>query len=333
MMGTVASFVTPCQRGAQKRIVAARKENKMTELGQLGVRQSAPPFAQPTPGQSFYREIGAPLVCRRDFKSKHVSVEWLRRRGDGPVPWRYRQDRHAVFYFEHGVRFCSGAVDGEAVRRPLSGPAKLAFVAAGTVAEATFDVPAQCSYLVASFDAAPLLQDDEEFSRLGVPPSQVGFADARLSLATAHLGQELTHTDAVSRLMIESWAAQAWGLLHRRQATPPSDGRRLGATALRRVIGRMNERIAVDVSVAELAGLVGLSSRQFCRRFRASTGSTPAKTFDTMRLDLASTLLATTRRSVTEIALDCGFSQPQHLATAFKRQFGTTPSAFRAAVL
>lgn len=304
----------------------------MTELGQLGVRQPAPPFAQPTQGQLFYREIGAPLVCRRDFASKHVSIEWMRRCGNGPVPWRYRQSRHAVFYFEHGVRFCSGAIDGDAIRRPLSGPTRLAFVAAGTVAEAMFDVPTQCSYLVASFDAAPLLQD-EEFSRLGVPPSELGFADTRLTLAVAHLRQELAYTDAVSRLMIESWAAQAWGLLHRRQATRPSDGRRLGTTALRRVIGRMNERIADDVSVAELAGLVGLSSRQFCRRFRASTGSTPARTFDTMRLDLASTLLATTSKPITEIALDCGFSQPQHLATAFKRRFGTTPSAFRAMVV
>jgi len=332
-MGTVASFVAPCQHEARKRIVAARKGNKMIELGQLGVHQSATPFAQPTPGQGFYREIGAPLVCRADFESKHVSVEWMRRRGNGPVPWRYRQNRHAVFYFEHGVRFCSGAVDGEAIRRSLSGPAKLAFVAAGTAAEAMFDVPAQCSYLVASFNAAPLLRDDEEFSRLGVPPSQIGFADTRLTLAVAHLGRELAYTDAVSRLMIESWAVQAWGLLHRRQAAPPGDGRCLGAAALRRVNNRMNERIAGDVSVAELAGLAGLSSRQFCRRFRASTGSTPARTQNTRRLDLASTLLATTRRSVTEIALDCGFSQPQHLATAFKRRFGTTPSAFRATVL
>lgn len=305
----------------------------MTELGQLGVRQPAAPFAQPTPSQSFYREIGAPLVCRTDFASKHVSVEWMRRRGNGPVPWRYRQNRHAVFYFEHGVRFCNGEIDGNAIQRPLSGPTKLAFVAAGTVAEAVFDVPAQCSYLVASFDAAPLLQDNEEFSRLGVPPSELGFADSRLTLAVAHLGRELAHMDAVSRLMIESWATQAWGLLHRRRHILPDGARSLGTAALSRVIGKMRERIADDVSVAELAGLVGLSARQFCRRFRASTGCTPARTLDMMRLDLASTLLATTRRSITEVALDCGFSQPQHFATAFKRRFGLTPSAFRAMVL
>jgi len=43
------------------------------------------------------REIDAPLVCRTDVRSRHVSVERMRRRGDGPVRWRYRQDRHALF--------------------------------------------------------------------------------------------------------------------------------------------------------------------------------------------------------------------------------------------
>jgi len=301
----------------------------MTESEQVGVRHEAGTFARATSPMTF-REVGAPLVRRTDIRSRHVGVEWMQRRGGGPVTWRYRQDRHALFYFEHGIRSCSGTVDGSMVRGSLGGAAKLAFVAAGATVEAVFDVPAQCSYLVASFDAAPFLLADEELSRLGIPASQVGFADPGLAVAVAHLRRELVHADAVSRLMVESWAAQAWGLLHRRRTAPASQGGGFSAAMLRRVIGRMRERIADDISMAELASLVGLSPRQFCRRFRASTGSTPARALDTMRLDLAATFLATTHRPVTEIALDCGFSQPQHLATAFKRRYGTTPSAFRA---
>ena len=96
------------------------------------------------------------------------------------------------------------------------------------------------------------------------------------------------------------------------------------------MLDRLRNRIADDISVAELAALTGLGTRQFCRRFRASTGSTPARMLDAMRLELASALLGTTSKSITEIALDCGFSQPQHLATAFRRRFGTTSSDFRA---
>jgi AraC family transcriptional regulator len=278
------------------------------------------------------REIDAPLVCRTDVRSRHVSVERMRRRGDGPVRWRYRQDRHALFCFERGVRSCAGALDGRTVRQTFAGDATLAFVAAGALVEAVFDVPAECSYLVAFFDAAPFTSDDEELARLGVPRSQIGFSDPSLALAVGQLRRELARADSLSSLVVEGWAAQAWGLLHRRQAGDAKSAGRLGPAILSQMLRHMRERLADDVSLAELAGLAGLSPRQFCRRFQAATGSTPARTLDTMRLDLASDLLAKTRRSVTEIALDCGFSQPQHLATAFKRRFGTTPTEFRAAM-
>ena len=301
-----------------------------SELSHVDDPHSAALAAAIVPGT--VREIDAPLVCRRDVRSKHVSVERMRRRGGGPVKWRYRQDRHTVFCFERGVRSCAGALDGNAVQQTFSGDKTLAFVAAGALVEAVFDVPAECSYIVASFDAAPFMSDDEELARLGVPASQVGFSDPSLALAVGQLRRELARTDSLSSLMVESWAAQAWALLHRRQAPGAREAHRLGPAVLTRVLRHMRERLAEEVSLAELAGLSGLSPRQFCRRFQASTGSTPARTLDTMRLDLASNLLATTRRPVTEIALDCGFSQPQHLATAFKRRFGTTPTEFRAAM-
>jgi AraC family transcriptional regulator len=34
-------------------------------------------------------------------------------------------------------------------------------------------------------------------------------------------------------------------------------------------------------------------------------------------------------QSITEVALDCGFSHAQHFATTFRRVTGLTPSAFR----
>ncbi len=277
------------------------------------------------------REIDAPLVARADISSRHVSVERLRRRGNGVVSWRYRQNRHALFCFERGVRSCAGALDGFGVQCSFGAGVTLAFVAAGALVEAVFDVPAECSYLVASFDAAPFTADDGDLARLGPPRSQVGFSDPALALAVAQLRRELAGADSLSALMVESWAAHAWGLLHRRQAPHPGDACRLNPATLSKVLRHMREQLAGDVPLAELAGLAGLGCRQFCRRFQAATGVTPARALDAMRLDLASSLLATTRQPVTHIALDCGFSQPQHLATAFKRRYGMTPTAFRSA--
>src|SRR6266404_7589924 len=68
------------------------------------------------------------------------------------------------------------------------------------------------------------------------------------------------------------------------------------------------------------------------RLFRASTGVGPNEMFTNMRLERAARDLRDSRKNVTEISFDCGFSQPQHLATAFRRKFGLTPTEFRRSV-
>lgn len=299
----------------------------MPGSGMLDVRRPVVPFANRTWSTGSYREVGAPLVSFEAAASAHVDVELLSRRGEGLVGWRYRQDRHALFFFEDGILSCSGALDGRPIDRPLRGDRRLAFVAAGTPVDTRFEVPGACRYLVAFFDVDALIGDDEPLRRLGSPSSQVGFADAALTRASVLLQREIGHGDALSRLMLEGWAAQAWVLLHRRVALP-QDGTPLSGAGLRRVLARMRERLAEDVATGELAALVGLGPRQFNRRFQASTGVTPARMLRTLRIERAAMLLRSSRTSVTEVALACGFSQPQHLATAFRRRFGLTPSAY-----
>lgn len=253
----------------------------------------------------------------------------MRRHGQGQVDWRFRQNRRALFFFERGILSCRGSIDGCHVDTLLRGERRLAFVAAGTSVETVMEVPGPCRYLVAFLDTAPLLGNDAELLRLDAPVSEVGFSDPLLTHALRLVHREVGHRDALSRLMLEGWAAQAWALLHRR-ATPHRETGALSGAGLRRVLGHMRERLGEDTATAELATLVGLGARQFCRRFRASTGSTPARMLETMRIERAAELLGSTRDSVTQIALACGSSQPQHLATAFRRRFGLTPSRYRA---
>lgn len=47
------------------------------------------------------------------------------------------------------------------------------------------------------------------------------------------------------------------------------------------------------------------------------------------RAERARDLLTTTALSVTEIALETGFSSSQHLSTAFRRLTGSTPTDYR----
>ena len=49
-------------------------------------------------------------------------------------------------------------------------------------------------------------------------------------------------------------------------------------------------------------------------------------------IERAKALLADPERSVTDIALDCGYGLPGSFATAFCKSTGLTPSAFRRAL-
>jgi AraC family L-rhamnose operon regulatory protein RhaS len=57
---------------------------------------------------------------------------------------------------------------------------------------------------------------------------------------------------------------------------------------------------------------------------------TPIQYLNHCRLTAAARLLKETpNRSITQIALNCGFASSQYFATLFRRHFGVTPRAFR----
>jgi AraC family transcriptional regulator len=87
--------------------------------------------------------------------------------------------------------------------------------------------------------------------------------------------------------------------------------------------------LAADISIADLANLVGLSRTQFLRRFKASTGSSPYRSVMQARVQRAKMLLGDGRLDLTEVAANSGFASQAHLATVFNRFAKVSPSVFR----
>jgi AraC family transcriptional regulator len=259
-----------------------------------------------------------------------VTIEWIERSGRGSVPWRYRQDRDALFYFEHGVLACHGALDGGRIDRQLNGATSLAFIEACSTIETEVEISGRCLYWVAFIDKARLLGDEEEILRPQRLDSRIGFDNAALAVAVKSLRAELTRTDDLSNLYIESWAIQALVHLHRSFDDFQHQSQvRLTKNEISKVVEFMEANIAENITLECIATLVGLSPRHFRRLFRASAGVGPHQMFTNMRLERAARDLRHSQKNVTEISFDCGFSQPQHLATAFRRKFGLTPTEFR----
>lgn len=83
------------------------------------------------------------------------------------------------------------------------------------------------------------------------------------------------------------------------------------------------------LTVEEVARVVAISPFHFIRRFEEVFGLTPGQYRARARIERAKELLAGGERSVTEACMEVGFSSLGSFSTLFRRQVGTSPSAYR----
>ncbi len=94
----------------------------------------------------------------------------------------------------------------------------------------------------------------------------------------------------------------------------------------------LEERLEEEVPIEELAAAVHSSPYHFHRIFSGITGETVRGYARRLRLERAAHRLVTDgKNDILAVALDAGYDSHEAFSRAFKRHFGTTPSAFRAA--
>lgn len=98
---------------------------------------------------------------------------------------------------------------------------------------------------------------------------------------------------------------------------------------VRAALDHARANLRSELSVAELAGVVGLSSRQLSRAFQAETGQSPAKAIEQLRLAAARQWVEKSTVSIDVIAVDVGFGGRERMRRAFLRRFGLSPQAIR----
>jgi len=91
------------------------------------------------------------------------------------------------------------------------------------------------------------------------------------------------------------------------------------------------DRLDQPLDVTTLARQACMSPRSFARRFRAETGTTPARWILDQRTRVAQSLLETTDLPVEHVAVRTGFGSATTLRTHFGRRLATTPTAYRRA--
>jgi len=78
-----------------------------------------------------------------------------------------------------------------------------------------------------------------------------------------------------------------------------------------------------------MASLAHLSTSHFARVFKRETGKAPMEYVHDLRLERAKKRLIAGDKSMTEIALECGFGSPSYLSACFQKEYKMTPSEYQ----
>src|SRR3954447_22965657 len=103
------------------------------------------------------------------------------------------------------------------------------------------------------------------------------------------------------------------------------------ARHLLRATDLADARYTEPLEVEDLARAAGLSKAHFSREFRRTFGESPYVYLLTRRLERAAALLRNTDHSIAEVCLEVGLQGVGSFTTSFKRMYGVTPTAYRAA--
>jgi AraC family transcriptional regulator len=91
----------------------------------------------------------------------------------------------------------------------------------------------------------------------------------------------------------------------------------------------IEEDLADEIALSDLARLVDLSPSYFIMLFRQTTAKTPHQYLMMRRLERAESLLRGTKAPIADVALQSGFSDQSHLTRMMRRYTGVTPRMLR----
>ena len=98
---------------------------------------------------------------------------------------------------------------------------------------------------------------------------------------------------------------------------------------IRDILAYIAANHTTDLTLQHIAQLFYTNPSYLSRLFKQHTGLTFCNYLNNYRIKEANKLLAETDRTITEIALDCGFNSLNNFCKCYKKITGTTPLAYR----
>ncbi|MEM6413323.1 MAG: AraC family transcriptional regulator [Pseudomonadota bacterium] len=152
-------------------------------------------------------------------------------------------------------------------------------------------------------------------------PLEVNFKSEVLASAIRGLYQEMQHDRDVASTslwidVIENYVTRIAEPLHREER-------------LSKLWAHVNSDLGNRWTLEKLSGLAGVSSEQLRRMCQSRLGRSPIQQLTYLRIQHAAHLLATSGRSVEDVAQTVGYQNPFAFSNTFKRMTGFRPSHFK----
>lgn len=89
------------------------------------------------------------------------------------------------------------------------------------------------------------------------------------------------------------------------------------------------QHFSEKLTLADIAAAGGVCKSKCCLIFKKYLSQSPIDFLNSYRLEVSSHLLKNTDKSITQIALECGFNHLSYYSELFLRYYGSTPRDFR----
>lgn len=103
----------------------------------------------------------------------------------------------------------------------------------------------------------------------------------------------------------------------------------ISAGTIQSAISYIRQNFLEPITLGDIAARFYVTPNHFCKYFKKYTGTTFKNYLISMRLDFALKQLQLTKKSITEICFESGFSSPSYFTKIFTKKFGNPPSSFR----
>ena len=288
-----------------------------------------------------YRADSSAQVIRT-FETANVRLDLLNFEKQNSMELEIRSPLHSVILLIDGLsKGCEWSDERQSGRSSFLAPNTVMFNPAQNYLRVRANIlQNRCHMLLLAIQPGVMKwRDDLEIDLAAVRfRQQIGLNDEQATKTLLAIEQELEAPGLYGAFCIEALLFLLLTRLIRRvsnlaEASEPTYAKGgLPNWRLKRAIGLLENEVAKKPTLAEVARVIGLHPTSFCRAFKRSTGLSPHRYILAHRVNRAKEMMKDQRLSLTEIALDCGFSGSSQFSVVFRRIAGMAPREFRRAL-